>query len=433
MDYQQHILIKKILFGFFILLLIAPVIQNKLKLFNVKPLGGSFIEKQNPDLSLKTWLSNDYQNQEEAYLNEHFGFRNWLVRLDNQMAYSLFNDAKTNGVVVGKDQFLFQQAYIDAYYGTDFIGKDKIVNKISEIKKISDLLHQKNIDLLIVFAPGKASYYPEYIPDHLKRENKQITNYKIYRQEIQKNKLHFIDFKKWFSEMKDNSPYPLFPKTGIHWSSYGELLAADSLIKYIENLRHLKAPKIKINKVFISDTTQYRDDDIEQSMNLIFDIPDLKMAYPSFKIVADSLSVKPKVLVVADSFYWGMFNWGISHHVFDHSQFWFYNNSIYSNDFKTAKNTGEVSIIDETEKNDVIVLFTTDANLKEFPFGFIHDLSEAYEPYSSKNEKAIQEYMNAIRNTPEWLDMIKKQAKEQNIELKKAIRNNAEFMVKQKQ
>jgi hypothetical protein len=399
----------------------------------MRPLGGSFIQQKNPEISFGGWFGGTYQNKKENYLNESFGFRNWFVRLYNQIAYSMFNDTQTTGVVVGKNQFLYQQGYIDAYYGDDFIGKHKIVKAVSRLEDISRLLKQKNIDLVVVFAPGKASFYPENIPESLRRNYRKTTNYQIYKTELEKHGLHFLDFEKWFLEMKDTSSYPLFPKTGIHWSSYGELLAADSLVKYIEVLRNINAPKISVNKITVSETMKDRDDDIEQSMNLMFDIPDIKMGYPSFDILTDALSYKPKVLVVADSFYWGMFNWGIANRIFDRSQFWFYNKSIYSNEFKTAKNVSEVNLLDEVEKNEVIDLMATDANLPDFPFGFIDDLSDAFRfhdgSYRSSRERSVQGYIEAIKNTPEWLEMVKQQAIDQNIDLKTAIRNNAEFMV----
>lgn len=431
---RNNIFQKSFLYVLFIGLLAAPLVQKKLDFFKVMPLGGSYNLKENPRLTINNWLNGKYQNRKEVYLNESFGFRNWFIRLHNQIEYTFFNQTQSNGVIVGKHNYLYQKAYIDAYYGEDFIGKAKIESRVAKIKRVSELLHAKNIDLVIVIVPGKASFYHEYIPRSFVENHLKTTNYKVYCNEIEKTKLHFIDFQKWFLKMKNTSPYPLYPKTGIHWSSYGELIAADSLIKYIGVLRNIKTPQIKINTIAVKDVMQDRDDDIEESMNLMVNIPDLKMAYPSFDITTDSLTVKPKVLVVADSFYWGLFNWGISHRVFDHSQFWFYNSSIYSNDFKGAKSKDEVNILDEVKKNDVIVLMTTDANLPDFPFGFIDDLSNAYDlsnrTNDSKREKVIQGFIRAIKNTPEWLKMIKKQAIDQNVDLKTAIRNNAEFMVK---
>ena len=36
----------------------------------------------------------------------------------------------------------------------------------------------------------------------------------------QQEQIPLFDVQTWFMQMKPKAPYPLFPKTGIHWSSY---------------------------------------------------------------------------------------------------------------------------------------------------------------------------------------------------------------------
>jgi hypothetical protein len=81
---------------------------------------------------------------------------------------------------------------------------------------------------------------------------------------------------------------------------------------------------------------------------------------------------------VADSYYWGMFNYGFSRDLFGKGQFWFYNNEIYPESFYEQTLVGNVDIKAEVEKNDFIVLMSTDANIYKFAFGFIDDMYDAY-------------------------------------------------------
>jgi len=367
---DKNTMIKKTLFVLLLLFLFIPLIQQKLHIIYEAPLNGSFSVQEAPYFTYETWLEGNFQDQQQKYVNENFGFRNFCVRLNNQIAYSFFNYAKANGVIIGKDNYLYEENYIKAFLGTDFIGKDSIIDKVQELKKIQDTLKSKNIDLVVVFAPGKGTFFPEYIPDNYSNEKKSITNYTYYLEEFNKNDIHFLDFNKWFLQMKDTAPYPLYPKCGIHWSKYGELLAADSIIKYIQTIRNINIAEIQFKNIEIPDTTRDTDDDIERGMNLLFDIPDLKMAYPSFKIVTDSNSIKPKVLTIADSYYWGMFNWGLSNKVFNNGQFWFYNQQIYPDS-----------------------------------------------------------YTKPIKETPEWIQSITEQATKDNLPIEEAIRKNAEYMV----
>ena len=371
--------IKNILFAAIMLLLFSPMLQKKIKLFDEKPLNGSFEVPEDPYFSLEGWFEGKYQTDQQNYSNQSIGFRNSLVRLYNQIHYSLYDQARANGVIVGKYGYLYEENYIKTHLGRDFVGESKIVEKTEKLRRLADTLKRKGIDLVIVFAPGKGSFYSEFIPESYNPTYRTTTNYEVYRKQILQKEICFLDFNDWFRKMKSSSPYPLFPKTGIHWSNYGEVLAADSIIKYINSIqKDKKIPELVIGNVEVPDTTRYSDDDIEKGMNLLFNIEDLPMGYPHFRLLKDVNSNKVKVLTVADSYYWGMFNWGLSRDAFNEGQFWFYNVQIYPDSYTAPLNVGDIDMIEEVEKNDVIILMSTDANLYKFAFGFIDQLYDAY-------------------------------------------------------
>ena len=83
--------IKNLMFALLILMLIAPWMQASLWLIKEKPLMGAFSATAAPDLSAFTrpdWLSGTFQETFNTQLENHIGFRNSLVRLNNQMDYS---------------------------------------------------------------------------------------------------------------------------------------------------------------------------------------------------------------------------------------------------------------------------------------------------------------------------------------------------------
>ena len=370
---------KKILFYVIISFLCVPIVQQKGQFISIKPLHGSFHNMDPISISFKNWFNGTYPKHTEKYLNENFGFRSFFVRIYNQLQYSLFKKAKANGVIIGKENYLYEENYILAYLGRDFIGEEKIIQKVEKLKKISDTLSSKSIEIIILLAPGKGSFYPEYIPEKYSPTNFNKTNYEVYKNFILQEGLHLLDFQSWFLQMKRNSKHPLFPKTGIHWSKYGEFLVADSIINYI-NYRTSKnvCSKILLTKMNESNNPLDTDDDIENGMNLLFNIKDLKMGYPEFQFELSRDTSKSKVLVVADSYYWGLFNSGISRDIFNNGEFWFYNKQIYPQSYTAPLNVEDINLNDHIESNDVIILLSTDANLSKFAFGFI---DEAYDLY----------------------------------------------------
>ena len=365
---------EKILFFAVVLLWVLPVTN----IVKFEKLNGAIKKVSKPSFNITSWFDGSFQTQLEAYASDRFMLRNLFVRINNQIAYTFFNEAKANGVIVGKKDYLYEEAYILAHLGRDFIGQPKIKDRVEKLKFLQDTLKKINKDLIVILAAGKGSFYPEYIPDKYNPEDKSINNYQTYRNELLESNVNLIDYNDWFLKMKDTSSICLYPKCGTHWSKYGEVLVADSILNYIEQLRNIKIPEIEILQIDYLDTPYDTDDDIEKGMNLLYDIPDLKMAYAITNFVKDSTKTEPKVLVIADSFYWGMYNMGMSREAFNKSEFWFYHNQRFSHNLLEIEEVSELDYQKALEENDVIILMTTEANLKYFPWGFIKKAQEIY-------------------------------------------------------
>ncbi|MBI1268437.1 MAG: hypothetical protein GC193_13500 [Cryomorphaceae bacterium] len=372
---------KRAMLGTFFVVLCLPLLQQVFDIFNTKSLNGYQKEAEYPHFGMEQWFAGDFQSKTDAYLNVHFGFRNTLVRAYNEYYFKVFNSSKTQGIVIGKDNYLFEQNYINAHLGRDYLGEDTIAEKVEKLSYIRDALAKENVELVVVFAPGKGSFCSEFIPDEYEPRDKRITNYEVYRDKLTTSKIPFVDFHSWFDQMKDTTSYPLFSPTGIHWSRYGELLAADSLLSYLSELRNVQMVDLEFTGIRISKDLKFTDDDAERGMNLWFDIPDLEMAYPDIQWKADSNTVKPNAIIVADSYYWGLFNSGFSLHAFSDGQFWYYNKEICNNWEQGSKSKSDIDVRSSLINTDIVILLCTDANLYKFAFGFI---DENYAMFSEK-------------------------------------------------
>lgn len=364
---------KRVLISTLFLMLCIPMLQHVFNYFEIKPLGGYQQEVASPEFGMRNWFEGEFQAKADAYLNAHFGFRSTLVRAYNQFYFYVFNYSKTQGVVIGKDNHLFEENYIKAHLGRDYLGEEVIDQKVQKLSYIRDVLAKKGVDLVVVFAPGKGSFCSDYIPDDYEPWDKRITNYQVYRDKLNGSTIPFIDYHGWFDQLKDTTRYPLFSPTGIHWSRYGEMLVADSLLAYLTDLRKEKMVDLRFTRFRTSEVPEFTDDDAERGMNLLFDIPDLKMAYPDILWEADSTTVKPNAIVVGDSYYWGLFNSGFSQEAFSNGQFWYYNQEVYNNWELGGKPIAAIDTRNELMNTDLVILLCTDANLYKFAFGFIDE------------------------------------------------------------
>ena len=354
--------------------------QYNFKWIKLKPLDGYYVKAETPKFSWNDWFSGSYQEAKDKHLTDNFGFRSFFVRLNHQWRFSLFNKAKTAWVTVGKENYLYEENYIKAYYGDDFIGQDSIERRMYKLAMLQDTLSKLDKQVIVVLAPGKGSFYPEFIPEIYHKE-KGITNIEVYRQCMEKWHISHLDFHRYFIENKEKSPYPLYPQYGIHWSYYGMCLAGDSMVRYIEKIKDIRIPRIYWEKVKTSQP-QKDDNDISKAMNLMFAPRTFNMGYPEILFEDDSEKTKPALLVIADSFYWGIYNMGWGN-LFSNNHFWFYNKDIYPENFETPFSTENINLVEEISKFDIFIILSTDANLPNLGWGFIEN---AYQVFFNDNK-----------------------------------------------
>ncbi len=421
---------KHILSIAFLFIPLIAFIQSRNHFFKKLRLKGDVITAGEALFSFSGWFSGDYQTETEKYLNDNFGFRNVCVRINNQLEYSLFKKVNAKDVIIGKDNYLFEGSYIRAYFGSDFIGADKIIDRTMKMKYIQDTLVKLHKTLIIVFAPSKASFYPEYIPDScIKQKGK--TNYEAYAQYANGLHVNHIDFNKYFIENKNKSKYPLYPQYGVHWSFYGTCLATDSLIRYIEYKRGIRMPHIFWNQVDVKNAYAFSDYDIADGMNLLFKFGKQKLAYPRVQFESGTGKTKPSVLVVADSHYWGMFNLGISQ-AFLHNDFWYYNREVYSEKEHGLSSPGQLTLKNEIKDHDVFIIMATQSTLNDMGWGFVDNLYNFFKGTAGTiphfNEKVATKKLY-IRTNAKWMTDIGLKAQKKQISIDSMITLDAIWVV----
>ncbi|MBI9066751.1 MAG: hypothetical protein JEZ09_05620 [Salinivirgaceae bacterium] len=355
----------------FVIVISIPFLQMHTEIINLKPLKGAITKTKKPTFHFNNWLNIKYQDSVENYVKDHIGCYSLFIRIRNQISYSIFNEAKARDVVIGINNYLFEKNYIDAYNGDDFIGEDSIKARVKRIVSIDNYLKSKNKTLIICFAAGKGSYYPDYFPDKDKKKATDRTNYKQYVKALSKTNVNLLDLNRWFLQMKDTSKFILFPKYSIHWSYYGEFLVTDSLVRYVEHLRNEDLPNIELKSYEIWDKPKPTDQDIVEGMNLLFRYKEKPFCYPKYIWQNSVGKTKPKTIVVSDSFYWQIFNNQTNTKAFSLGGFWYYNYKIYPDSYKKPTRVYHKNIVEEIENNDIFIIMATEANLKSLGWGFL--------------------------------------------------------------
>ena len=372
--------IKKYLFVCLVLACLVPAIQKKFPFINSAGLKGWFKAGEIPTFNWTTWFSGEFQPNFEKGLESNIGLHAAFVRVNNQINFSLFNFASAKNVFVGKDGYLFEEGYINSYMGVYRADSNVVKLKIAKAEFVNRELEKRGKHLLILLAPGKASFYPEYIPYQYYPEKKKISNYDLYSKYLRTSDLNYIDYNGYFLKLKGKTPHPLYPKQGTHWSVYGATLAMDSLLKYIRNNFNYSVPQIKIKSIERPDGWRDTDYDLGAGMNLMFPMKHDKLAYPQIEYKYDTNYYLPKVITVADSYYWTLVRLGLNTNAFKEQEFWYYNELNYV-DGVGERPVLKASTADAILKKDLIIIVQTEAFYNNLGMGFIEC---AYEQLKTK-------------------------------------------------
>lgn len=420
--------IKKILFRIIILLLFLPMLQAKFEFVTIAPLGGYDVKPEDVTISKDTWLAGSYQESKDWYLKSNFGFCNWAIRAEHQWAYNAYGMSRVGGLIIGKEEYLYEEAYINTRNGKDFLGEKRLAELAKKTRELQDTLRSLNKAFFFVMAPNKADYYPEFLPDKYAKPSGDIpTNYSVFSKELINNGVRYLDINAWFLSMKDTISMPLYSKVGIHYSTYGSVITGQRIIKEAEMQLNADLPELRWDELFWTDELQGTDNDLERALNLCFTIPSKPLAYPKTYIYSEHKH-KARSIAIGDSYYWQLIHLGINDGVFRESLFWYYNREIYPG----PKLFEDMNLELELNNSEVIFMIITPPNLEKYLGSFIETLHNFY--FNRENtvvhyEEKIQEKMELIRNTPDWLEVVTKKAAEQNTPLDRMIYLDAKYVV----
>jgi SGNH hydrolase-like domain, acetyltransferase AlgX len=363
-------------------LLFLPVFQSLFPFIESKALNGEFAIAPNVEFSIRSWLDSDYAAKKTAYLNDNMGLRSDLIRLNNQVDFSLFDKIHSEWRLMGDHHCVFQDVYIYSYLGRDYDGYDYIHSESLKLKAIQDTFTKLGKTFMFVHSPCKAFFYPEFLPDDFRELHRGPTNYESYKRMADSLGINQIDFNAWFVGIKPVSKEILYPRQGFHWSMYGALIAGDSMVRYIERQRRISMVHPVWTEIEHTQRPRNSDDDIQRSMNLIWPYITETLAYPNVSYRSATGVARPSIIFIGDSFLFQWMDDGVLNNSYTNWQIWYYNHVLISHDvpFGSWHPLDDAYRIDQMNKADCIVLMFTSRNMSKLSFGFIDFAYNHYFP-----------------------------------------------------
>ena len=432
---------KKIWFLLLLVVLFLPMLQTLFHFVDEKPLDGAYVPAKKPVVNLNTLFHETAQDSLMNWCTEQTGFRKSMIRVNNQLVYSAFGKIPVTHLVKGNDNSnFFDKSYINSYIGETYLGEEKIDYITQQLKVIQDMLDAKGVTMLPVFVVGKASYFPELIPEDYMAKRHETNNYEEYLKAFEEQGIEMIDFNRWFCERKSTEAHPLYCNLSSHWTVYGATMAMDSLVRYMESKTHQTQAHVTITE-FDSTYLMEQDDELYRMMNLIFPMEHNTIDQPKFSF---SQGYKPRVLAISDSYWWAIYAWDVALHqnLFSDGGFWFYNKTVYPKQ-DPIQTVDALNYKQEIEKQEFVLLVCTEATNHLWPYGFIERYLSAYDNvfcykqpeqydaadsiYLAYRNERIEKIIQHIKETPEWFEGVERLAEEKGITLEKSLWDAADY------
>ena len=440
-----------VLFGLLLVLLFLSPIQQQFKIFKFKPLAGAMVAAERPKFSLKSFMKGAYQTQLDKYLSENIGFREFFIRNYNQLTWSLFHKSNNETIFVGKDDWLFNDYVMNHYMGKALYGyaqdegemTRKMLADARRLQNMQTVLENYGVNLFVCIAPSKDMVCEENLP--MIKENERETTIRaidFYPPLFDSLGIHYLNFSDYFIQIRDTVSYPLYYKSSSHWTNLAATYMADTLIRYMELLSGLNLHNVSFSEPYLSWTRE-PDKDLEVVLNLNRPIETNEYPYVNVIVDDDSTAIKPRWLVVGDSYFRGFqYNLPLDK-LFASHHYWRYNTSIF--DDPLHDNTSEVDLLRELLTSDIVTVLYTPCNLfdlnRQFLTNSIACLCDANgmpnprvaKVLSEINDPERERYRQEMLRNQEWLESIKEKAKRSNITLEEAMERDIDWLLSQKQ
>ena len=422
--------------------LAAILLQSFTHIVKMNPLKGFDKEEQPPvELSFKTYYDGSYQDYLTEHAKRNTGFREFFIRNYNQVAYSCFNKITNKNIVKGHDQELYLKMYLNEATGVTFKqhfadvdeAKAEAQKNVEETLRLIDTLHQHGKAFLFLFAPTKPAVYPDKLPSYYKNHLFDFSLEEYYIQLFKENHIPHIDFYHYFQDIKDTFPYPLYPRTGTHWSEATIPYVADSVLKKLAEITGYKLPSVHYIDDNLSTDYSVQDGELEASMNLLFPLNKPAIPRPVFELTDTVGTDKPNLLVVADSYFTQLRN-STFIEAFDTWEFWVYNRDVQSsNPQHQWKQLDQLLDAEKVLDNaDIVMAVFTAPMYYTYMFGFPQTAQNLFQNGEISEGAKLQAVIQMIKDNEDWMKAVEKQAEERGLTVEQNLRRNAIYVLEKK-
>ena len=171
----------------------------------------------------------------DAYLSDHFGFRQWYIRHYQHQLIRFFDVIPASvPVLKGRGGWYFFTMFglIDDFYGRTPLKRQQIQAWIAAQEAKKRWLEERGIRYLLLIPPNKQSIYPQMVAAGALTKRGQ-SRYDQLLAELGGQTPDFMPDLRWILRTDAEGAEPLYYQTDSHWNDFGAYLAFHEMMKHL--------------------------------------------------------------------------------------------------------------------------------------------------------------------------------------------------------
>ncbi|MFP5223681.1 MAG: alginate O-acetyltransferase AlgX-related protein [Acidobacteriota bacterium] len=215
------------------LLLLPLVLPQGLALLGVSE-GPGTVEKQlktpRPELSLAVQDFKAFAGQTARAYIDAFPFRDTMIRTANGIKMALFRESPSSSVVMGADGWLFfpKEMAIEDWMGLGHYTPEELARMVALMRERRDWLAARDVAILVVIAPNKATVYGEFMPASLHKLS-PVTRLDQLSEAMRQSGIPYLDLRDALAKAK--TVRRAYWKTDTHWNGWGAFAGSAAIVE----------------------------------------------------------------------------------------------------------------------------------------------------------------------------------------------------------
>ena len=251
---------------FIFTIFIFPILHITFKDINFSQIENRYLKKF-PDINMDKFISGNFSENLDEYLEDHFPFRNNFISIKSYFEI-LIGRTDNNGVFLGKNNYL-----IEMFNKLDLNITNKNLNLLNNFSKDSN----KNISVMLI--PTSTEILKDYLPKFSTNINQN--NYLKYIEDSLNKNIKFINPTSLLNQKKNEY---IYYRTDHHYTTLGAYYC------YLVFCKNYSIGPLSLNEFNIKEVSNNFIGSLSSKVNLIHQIPDSVQIFEPIK--ENKLSVK---------------------------------------------------------------------------------------------------------------------------------------------